>query len=248
MRPIKYRPTLPVLLSMFHVLCMIGVLIARHTAEAWTIAERMSFGVYWFCEKLFIALLSSTSSRLHGVIDKMGIQTMNDYLLWFLWPLLLVLGTFQWYLVGLGIDWLIRRFPKGLSSNMLKSIEKHPFLKRLLGLRVQPRSFLLIVGALPFLFFTLTDPNWVLYLIITLGFVLQSRRPSLIGWLLLVAVYVAGTGIFLMLLTDDLMDLMAGKPTWYFPITESSIYFLGSLVFGVTITTGLLFSKPYRKA
>jgi hypothetical protein len=50
-----------------------------------------------------------------------------------------------------------------------------------------------------------------------------------------------------MILTDDLLDLLANKPTWYFPVSKSFLYFMGGFVYSVAIAAGLLFSKPYNK-
>jgi hypothetical protein len=238
---------LPWVLGAFHVFCMLGVRLAWHHLDAaGTIIERINFSIYWFYEKMLISLGGSTSPRLYSLMDALGIQSIEDYVLWFLWPLLLILGTVQWFLIGLGFAWLAKRVPAGLISNLSKLFDRLPFLQRLLGPRIQPRPFLLIAGVLPFFWFTLTGNSWALCLIITLGFVFQRYCPSLLGWSLLTVIYLLVTSYFMIILTDDLLDLIAGKPTWYFPVTKSFLYFMSGAVFSVAIAAGLFLSKPYR--
>jgi hypothetical protein len=70
------------------------------------IAAWLDFPVNWFCEAVAYGRGHSGSPLPYGLLSLFGVRSLSDLPLGVHWPLLLVLGTAQWFLIGLGIAYV----------------------------------------------------------------------------------------------------------------------------------------------
>jgi hypothetical protein len=73
------------------------------------IATWLDFPANWFCETVAYGSGRAGSPLPYWLLSLFGVRSLSDLPLGVHWPLLLILGTAQWFLIGLAIAYIRNR-------------------------------------------------------------------------------------------------------------------------------------------
>jgi hypothetical protein len=100
--------------ALAHAIREYGVASGTDAGRALRLAKGVDFPVYWLAEDIMMsAFMHSDLPIIKNVILGLGI-TLENWLLRGLWPLLVVFGTLQWLIIGIGIRYI--RSLRGVKS------------------------------------------------------------------------------------------------------------------------------------
>ena|SRR5579862_8083583 len=114
----------------------------------------------------------------------------------------------------------------------------------LLARRRQPKPFLLLIAAIPLALSALMgaeEGGLIPYTVYASICILQAIYPTLLGWILVLAIYCVGSAIYLFAAANDLIDVALGKQA---TISSDFVTWCEAALVTLALSAVLSFNRP----